>query len=368
MRNTNRDSLKETHVLLTQVAIADYRDAFISLLLNRVPQLKVQVGESYFEQSTRTSSFVKSMPSTQTIKNHFFLFRKLCWQSICWKSALGVDVYIGELNPRLLTTWVLLGIRKLQGKRSVLWGHAWARSGKHSKTEPLRHLMRMLADGLILYTHSQRNELVERYPEFSKKCFVAPNSLYSHQLMKQSKSEEIPTDFIYVGRMIPSKKVSLLVDAFALFSKDHVDSKLHLVGDGEELLRLREHAHRMSIKNIIFHGHVSSHNLLEDIYSRSVAAVSPGYIGLSITQSFSFGKPMIISKDEPHSPEIEAFKEGLNGSFFKTDDPLSLSVQMEQWYQRRNELDKISTTIIDDCRSSYSVECMVDGFCKAIQA
>ena len=76
---------------------------------------------------------------------------------------------------------------------------------------------------------------------------------------------------------------------------------------------------------------------------------------------------MIISKDEPHSPEIEAFIEGINGSFFNTDDPLSLCSQMEQWHQRRNEIDEISAKIIEYCRNSYSVERMVDGFCQAIQ-
>lgn len=43
-----------------------------------------------------------------------------------------------------------------------------------------------------------------------------------------------------------------------------------------------------------------------DVYANALVSVSPGYVGLSLTQSLSFGVPMLIAIDEAHVPEIDA--------------------------------------------------------------
>jgi len=224
-----------------------------------------------------------------------------------------------------------------------------------------------MANGLLLYTHQQRAELVDRYPDLGPSCFVAPNSLYLESDMSPFENLPAPSDFIYVGRLVKSKKVELLIRAFSLFSAKTPLSTLHLVGDGEESEALRDLASSLGC-NAIFHGHVSDRSRLRELYSRSVSSVSPGYVGLSITQSFSFGVPMIISRDEPHSPEIEAFKDGMNGSFFSTDDAEDLRLKMTHWYDQRAILGSLSPSIVEHCKRTYSVERMVEGFREAMGA
>lgn len=351
-------------VLLTQVAIADYRDAFFRLLVAKEPHLRAQVGVEYFEPSIRTSDVVLESDRVRVVDNIFIARRKLCWQRLNWREVVAADVLVGELNPRIISTWATLLIRRLLRKRSVLWGHAWARSGVGARTEPLRHLMRLLADGLLFYTHQQRREIIERYPGLSARCFVAPNSLYSEAEMR-SVLQDNPTDFIYVGRLVKSKKADVLIRAFQLFAEAHPESTLHIVGAGDDAGRLNDLAGHSSAR-VIFHGHVSDPSRLADLYGRSVAAVSPGYVGLSIIQSFAYGIPMIVSRSEPHSPELESFVDGLNGSFFSTDDPDSLREQMEYWYERKDRLNDISRSIVQHCRETYSVERMVSGFLESV--
>ncbi|MDH8179555.1 glycosyl transferase, partial [Klebsiella pneumoniae] len=74
---------------------------------------------------------------------------------------------------------------------------------------------------------------------------------------------------------------------------------------------------------------------LKEIYSKSFVSISPGYVGLSITQSLSFGVPMLVSKDENHSPELEALQTGLNGGFFNTNDPQSLADEILKYFHGR---------------------------------
>lgn len=355
--------MNESRVVLLQLAIADYRNAFMRSLVASVPGLEVQVGEHYFEPTTRTSAVVKSLPGVMCIKNRYFR-GMVAWQSLHWRSVLRAEVVVGELNPRILSTWCVLILRRLLGRRTLLWGHAWPRAGAMSRTEPVRHVMRKLASGLVLYTESQKRELSERYGN-GNSIAVAPNALYSVNDMEVAKG--VPADFIYVGRLIPSKKVSLLVDAFKLFVAKVPEARLHLVGSGDALEGLQKQVQACSIPNVEFHGHVVEPKQLMDLYGCCVASVSPGYVGLSITQSFSFGVPMIISRDEPHSPEIECAIEGVNCTFFDSDSPESLAAQMSYWSAGRSERALLSERIAADCRERYSVERMVGGFLEAFR-
>lgn len=351
-------------VVLLQLAIADYRDAFMRLLVASVPGIDVQVGEHYFERTTCTSAMVMALPGVRRIRNCYLLGRA-AWQLLDWHAVLGADLVVAELNPRILSNWVVLLLRRALGKRTLLWGHAWPRAGAGSRTERLRHVMRCLASGLVLYTESQKRELSQRYGG-SDRMFVAPNALYGAGEMIPSNGEA--RDFIYVGRMVRSKKVGLLVDAFERFVARVPDARLHLVGSGDEEELLLERVRERAIPNVLFHGHVADPQRLRELYRACVAAVSPGYVGLSITQSFSFGVPMIIARDEPHSPEIECAIDGVNCSFFESDSPSSLTDEMNRWYARRGGRLELSARIVADCKVRYSTERMVAGFLQAFEA
>jgi glycosyltransferase involved in cell wall biosynthesis len=114
-------------------------------------------------------------------------------------------------------------------------------------------------------------------------------------------------------------------------------------------------------------GPISDYEKLRALYGRSIATLSPGYVGLSITQSLGFGVPMIYSKDEPHSVEIISAREGWNSLTFQTDSSddfcntmLKITRERESWIDRAEE---IST----DCRQKFSIETMAREFVKAIR-
>jgi len=346
-------------IILTQVCIADYRDKFIKLILES-DNVCIQVGERYFEKTIKISDFVKEQSNVKLINNKFYFDNKACWQSLEWNKICSAKYVVGELNPRILSTWCLLILRIILRKKTYLWGHAWSRSGYTSKTEPLRHLMRKLSNGLLFYTENQKKEFLNKYPNFNKKLCVAPNSVF---LEKEMKAIQLGKNFIYVGRLVKDKKVDILIKGFIKYAEKNEDSILHIVGSGDQFDTLRELANNSVYHNrIIFHGHISDIDQLKKIYTNCAASVSPGYVGLSITQSLSFGVPMIISREEPHSPEIEAMIEGFNGSFFDTDDINSLALQMKYWVNHVKDSENLSESIVEDCKKRYSVEKMVAGF------
>ena len=75
---------------------------------------------------------------------------------------------------------------------------------------------------------------------------------------------------------------------------------------------------------------------------------------------------MIIAKDEPHSPEIEAAIEGENCVFFASDDVDDLAVTMEQLFRERQSWHAKGPAIVQLCQDRYSVETMAKGFIDSL--
>ena len=142
------------------------------------------------------------------------------------------------------------------------------------------------------------------------------------------------------------------------------DTKLLIVGDGPEKKQLERFMLENNLNDRVnLLGHISDYNKLKELYHKSVVSVSSGYVGLSITQSFSFGVPMIISKNEPHSPEIEAAIENFNSLFFETDNIEDLGKRILEFYETDHwkNIEK-RKEICNFCKENYSIEKMGKTF------
>ncbi len=315
-------------------------------------------GSEYFDLSIKTDVSI----DYNKIKNIFFFNRKFLWQKGAIKNIKHEGTIVLELNPRIISNWWLLLVRKLTGKQTVLWGHAWPRKGHASKTDFLRNMMRKLASQIIVYTNQQKNELKKKMP--NKHIVAAPNALfYSSQMISENHNN--PNNILYVGRLVKDKKPFFLVKAFERALADiPTDTQLKIVGDGVEKIAIANFIEEKGLsKRVKLLGHINDFSELKKLYKNSICSVSPGYVGLSITQSFGFGVPMIISKDENHSPEIEAAVDGVNSVFFKTDDLVSFRESLLRIFDNKKDWVNKRASICDRCKQNYSVEAMVSVFC-----
>jgi glycosyltransferase involved in cell wall biosynthesis len=361
--NSLEESMK---FVLLQTAIGDYRQKVLELLVDEFgTKFHVFAGSEHFDSSTKTR--VSLGPHLTFVSNHFLPGRRLLLQTGMWRPVLEADVAILELNPRILSVWLLLVLRRILGKESVLWGHAWPRGGRHKRSDRVRNLLRRLGDTIVVYTETQARELRERMP--GKRIIAAPNALYSRSSMGADPDARKATDFIYVGRLVSSKKPMLLLDAFALAVDDlPADCDLVFVGDGPLRRDLEARSRELGLESRVeFKGHVSDLEKLHELYSTSLASVSPGYVGLSITQSFAFGVPMIIARDEPHAPEIEAAVEGVNSRMFDSDSPSSLAGALRVFTENKDSWIERRTSIASDCAKRYSAELMAGRIGEAVR-
>lgn len=354
---------KSAKYIILQTSIGDYRQAVLQLLAGRYgTDFLVLAGKEYFDGTTKTR--IKLGDNFRLIRNIFFL-QRFSFQLDCWKSVIAADAVIFEGNPRIFSTWIFVGIRRVLGRRSALWCHAWSRKGPHKGGTFLRDIMCTLAGVAVAYTGTEAGHLRKRLPGVEVVC--APNSLYARGDIRPAVASLPPRDILYVGRLVAEKKPQLLLEAFIRVMHElPADACLKFVGAGPQQSLLQKMAADRGVeKRVLFRGHVGGYDDIRKEYQSALVSVSPGYIGLSLIQTLSFGVPMITGNDEPHAPEIEAAIEGENTLFFRSDDPdalassiLSVFKQKESWIGRRR-------SISEYCAENYSVEKMAQGLSEA---
>jgi glycosyltransferase involved in cell wall biosynthesis len=171
---------------------------------------------------------------------------------------------------------------------------------------------------------------------------------------------------IYVGRLVAAKKPLFLVKAFHKLLD--LDTNLIIVGDGPERKKIDEYIETYNLESRIqLMGHINDFNKLKQLYATSLVSVSPGYVGLSITQSFAFGVPMLISRNENHSPEIEAAKESSNAVFFQTDNQNDFCFKLEEIFKFKKAFFKKRKTIANECKKHYTIEQMATSFFEILK-
>lgn len=299
----------------------------------------------------------------RTVRNRFV--RGLVLQTTPVMPLLRARLLLADLNPRNPTVWTALFARRILKRPTLLWGHAWPRAGKNSPSDRVRGLMRRLASGIVTYTWQQERELTEADPRIV--AIAAPNAIYPRARFSFDSTAQRDS-VIYVGRIVPEKKPLLLVNAFDKIAPSYRELRLVMVGDGEQLeLLTRVAGASPNADRIELLGHISDADRLRELYSRAIVSVSPGYVGLSVTQSLGFGVPMVIARNEPHAPEIEAALEGVNAIFFNSDDPQDLAASLSRVIDERDEWKARGSEISARAAESYSAEAMAEGLINAVR-
>jgi glycosyltransferase involved in cell wall biosynthesis len=343
-------------VVLVQTGIPEYRVNFIDALSQQVPGLRIAAGESLFQSSIPHDDRWGAL----TIKavNHFGAKRRLLWQSRIMKPLLRSDVVVLSWNPRILSNWVVMLLRRFVGRPTLLWGHAWPRQGREARTVALRYAMTKFSSGVVTYTHDQAAEVRRKRPGMD--VTVAPNAV----LFAQRMTPALPggDDFLFVGRLIEGKRPELVCRSFLAAHSQLGHSRLHIIGDGPLSSHLRE-AYRDP--RIIFHGHIPMGDGVAHLASNCLASVVGGYVGLSAIDSLAFGVPVIFPDDEPHSPEIEAL-DSTNSLPYQArstealrDALVSVHRSKATWLARRPDISQVTA-------SRYSVEAMAAGMARAV--
>jgi glycosyltransferase involved in cell wall biosynthesis len=136
-------------------------------------------------------------------------------------------------------------------------------------------------------------------------------------------------NIVYVGAFSNQKGVDVLIKAFSNIVKTHVNSVLHLVGDGELLKPMKDLAKSLNIdNNTIFYG---ARKDVESFYLNSDYVVCPSVSGEGssgvIKEGMAAGK-IVITSDLTANKEL--IDDSVNGVMFKTGDNNALTTALNK--------------------------------------
>ena len=173
-------------------------------------------------------------------------------------------------------------------------------------------------DRVIFYTEQSYNWAINNKLINSKKAFWANNTIDNTEVEKYYSfhlPSENETRLVFIGRLIASKKIEVLIEYYQNLKHTIPNLKLDIIGDGPENTIVRR-ALKES-EDIHWHGTLVDEAKIAPIMEKASAVFIPGHSGLSINHAFAYGRPYITLQGPSHAPELSYIDSGNNGFVLK---------------------------------------------------
>jgi len=278
------------------------------------------------------------------------------------------DVVIAEFNLRIVTNVVACIAAKLLGRKFVWWGHGVSPTSGGGSLR-LRLLLARFADAMIFYDEGGAKRFIALgVPQ--QKVFVATNSIDTEEIAPLVEQRPLAKRhrILYVGRLLPGKKVELLIRAFArALPRLRHDVELTIIGSGPEQKRLAQVVEQLDLlKHVCFVPALYEQVKLAPYFNSAYVSVSPGFIGLGAIHSLAYGVPVLVARDEPHRPEVNALEENIDAIFFNSDDVENLTLNLVSLADDSSRHERMSCAGFDKIHNGFGVKPMVNAFERAV--
>jgi glycosyltransferase involved in cell wall biosynthesis len=330
---------KHEHIRLPQLDPADVRFCYINT-------------KAYYFRLFGRTAYLQPKAITATIRN---------------KS----DVIIVYNHMADLTTWIMLLLGKITGKKIILWGHGKGSIDKEWKNTSLRNFYMRLAKANLFYNY-------EAYGFWSRhirkeSLFVAPNSLDTNisKVFYQKHKDSLPVrkhSVCFIGRLTPLKNLPLVLNIIHTLRREFPDILLSIVGDGPERPALEKLTMELGMAdNVTFYGELFEEEPISKILIQSWLTLLPNFAGLSIQHSMAYGTPVVIGNDHyEHGPEASLVMDGKTGLVCYDNDIPDFVTKISFLFREEKRREEMSRNSFNLITTEYSVEKMADGFYKAI--
>lgn len=383
MQTSNRQKKK---IFLYQTIIPHYRVPIWDRL-NRILDGRLVV--VYGEDNKASSHFIGDLFPFPTYKvSNYWMANGRIWIQPFFKpfKIYGTpELVISSQTPRCLSLFPLIVCCNLLKIPIILRGHGGSkRRNVFTSNCPADYIHRWLirqSDAYVCYTDNSRDLLTAVTDPV--KLFVGRNtldtdSLFSlrrklelqgkEQIRKQLGLTESSHYICFIGRLLKSKQVDLMLKALHMLQVSNSKIGAIIIGDGPQRRYLEQLTYRLKLKDVYFTGFLPQWERSAPYIYACDVLVNPGYVGLSVNHALSFGLPVITQKNGPrgpfHSPEVAFIKPGLTGFFAKYSDRYDLCRCI---FQALKHIDTLSQECIKFAEKHLKVDIMVEGHMQAIR-
>ncbi|RHP64902.1 glycosyltransferase [Faecalibacterium sp. OF03-6AC] len=288
-------------------------------------------------------------------------------------SAKQYIAKIKEIKPQYVILFLhlkdkvmlpIIGYCKVNRIPVIYWNHGINIKTPNDKVKnAIFHFIHNQCDALITYTPDMRKYFSEKN---QKKLFVAYNTLNFTDIDKETVPDKEITKkkygisenkvILYISRMMPYKRVDLLMDAFA----DLEDIAVVMVGPGfskEQQKKVDSH------QNLYYLGEKYGSDVNE-VYKMGDVFSTPGHIGLAMNEALFWGLPVVLLEGT-HAPEIYYMKNGTTGYLAKDEE--DFKKYMVDLLHDEERLSKMSKACLEVYDKEVSIDRMFQGFKDAIE-
>lgn len=330
--------MRRHKVLYVPDRLARYRLPFISSLSGN-PAFELTLAGDVILGPDGVAIFNPFQPEIVGLKflrlKNIYVRGVMIWQSGLIKISLfyPYDTLVIWGEAHKFSTWLAGFIARIRGRRLVVWGHGMYGNEGYLKTF-FRSRLHGLANLNFTYGYHGRELLCRAgvktpikviYNSMLTSC--EKNALNKFSLDKSYRSIKNTlrtVRLLYVGRLIPDKKLHLMAK---LNPSEIQDGRvtLTILGDGPELNRLKKEFDGLWAGRVDFKPADYNFESVGKVISDHDILVSPGNIGLAAMHALYVGTPVIThSRAELQMPEFEAVKPGISGELFAYDSVNSL--------------------------------------------
>ena len=200
---------------------------------------------------------------------------------------------------------VLRAVATLRHKRLVVtWHEVWGREywcqylGRVGTLAWLLEWCVMRLPHHIIAASPQTAERLASAMGARAKVTTAPNGIDLASVRK-SLGNEITTDIVLVNRLLPHKRVDMLLESLALLQDGGVKVSCRIIGDGPEGKYLRERAGALGIEGIVeFRSDVQDQESLYCLLKSSSVFVLPSAregFGIAVLEAIACGLPVVTT-------------------------------------------------------------------------
>lgn len=253
------------------------------------------------------------------------------------------------------TTNILLLPSLISHKRKVILSERNdpKRFPKSPLIKKIRNILYSLAERVVFQTNDAKDYFSKKIQE---KAVVIPNPIKED--LPQRYTGERKKEIVNFCRLDSQKNLPMLIDAFAMISKEYPDYSLVIYGKGPLEEELKEYADKKNLGTgkIVFKGYSS--NIHNEIKCSAMFVSTSDYEGISnsMLESLAIGLPTICT-DCPVGGARMFIKPYKNGLLVPVRDTNALYEAMKVLIENKELSDKISknATIIKEELSSDKI-------------
>lgn len=221
-----------------------------------------------------------------------FLFFRLAFKN--------PDIILAEGASSLFSLSVAYIYAKIFKKKIIMWSMGALAGRRHRGIRSvaqrwIRHIERG-SDAIFAYSTQAEQFFLSEGVEKGR-IFKAINVIDINNKLNAIQNngpvvKESGFNVVFVGAISKTKRLELLVDAITQLSQTCHDIKLHIIGDGDYLQRIKEYVKSVGIEDhVIFHGRVTEG--LNVLISKYQVLALPGLGGLAIVDGMISSLPVI---------------------------------------------------------------------------